>query len=51
MGYSPKGHKESDTTEWFTLSLHFLVSQDHYCLLLLTVIFPFLVPLSTPDSL
>ena len=51
VGYSPKGHKESDTTEWFTLSLHFLVSQDHYCLLLLTVIFPFLVPLSTPDSL
>ena len=23
MGYSPQGHKESDTTEQLTLSLHF----------------------------
>ena len=40
-GYRPQGHKESDTTEWFTLSLHFLVSQDHYCLLLEPLFFPF----------
>ena len=30
MGYSPWGHKESDTTEQLSLSLHFIVARESY---------------------
>ena len=38
-GYSPWGHKESDTNEWLTHSLHFLIFYIYYwyCIQLLSI--------------
>ena len=30
VGYNPWGHKESDTTEQLSLSLHFIVARESY---------------------
>ena len=39
VGYSPWGHKESDTNEWLTHSLHFLIFYIYYwyCIQLLSI--------------